>query len=127
MVQTAIGFFNIIEGSMSKSIIIVITVVVMFQSLRADGPTLLGTVRDRHTGKVVSLATVQIVDRRVELSGSMAIYDTTDGSKRSGCPPDVFHRSKLPQPFQSIDEDSVFGGTRRHRAHQCAQRSRTTA
>ena len=102
MVQTAIGFFNIIEGSMSKSIIIVITVVVMFQSLRADGPTLLGTVRDRHTGKVVSLATVQIVDRRGVQLGITS--SNSLGQWRFTIPLTGVNEADVPRTF-SIDQN----------------------
>jgi membrane dipeptidase len=49
---------------MRNSNFLLVAALVMFQTLRADGPTLLGTVRDRHTGKAVSSAAVQIVDRR---------------------------------------------------------------
>lgn len=58
------GFFTVDEGSMHKNIFTLIAAIVVSQPLWANGLTLLGTVHDRHTGKVVSLALVQIVDRR---------------------------------------------------------------
>ena len=49
---------------MRNIIFFLVAALFAFQALWADGPTLLGTVRDRHTGKAVSSATVQIVDGR---------------------------------------------------------------
>ena len=49
---------------MRKSILPFVLALVFVQALRAGGPTLLGTVRDRHTGKAVSSAAIQIIDSR---------------------------------------------------------------
>ena len=58
---------------MRNIIFLLVTALVTLHTLWADGPTLLGTVRDRHTGKAVSSAAVQIVDRRgVQLGATVS-------------------------------------------------------
>jgi membrane dipeptidase len=87
---------------MRTSIFLLLTALVAFQALWADGPTLLGTVRDRHTGKAVSSAAVQIVDRRGLQLGT-AVSNSL-GQWRFTIPLAGINEGEVPRTF-SVDQN----------------------
>jgi membrane dipeptidase len=87
---------------MRNIIFLLLTALVALQALWADGPTLLGTVRDRHTGKAVSSASVQIVDGRgVQLGTALS---NSLGQWRFTIPMTGIHEGEVPRTF-SIDQN----------------------
>ncbi len=87
---------------MHKSIFILVATFVMLQTLWADGLTLLGTVRDRHSGRAVSSAAVQIIDRRgVQLGTSVS---NSLGQWHLTIPLTGLNEGDIPRTF-SIDQN----------------------
>ena len=87
---------------MQKTIFILVAPLVMLQTLWADGLTILGTVRDRHTGKAVSSAAVQIIDRRgVQLGTSIS---NSQGQWHLTIPLTRLNEGDIPRTF-SIDQN----------------------
>jgi membrane dipeptidase len=87
---------------MRNIIFLLVAALVMVQALWADGPTLLGTVRDRHTGKAVSSASVQIVDGRgVQLGTALS---NSLGQWRFTIPLTGINGGEVPRTF-AIDQN----------------------
>jgi len=87
---------------MRNSIFILVAALVMLQTLWADGLTLLGTARDRHSGKAVASAAIQIVDRRgVQLGTSVS---NSLGQWRLTIPLTGLNDGDVPRAF-SIDQN----------------------
>jgi membrane dipeptidase len=87
---------------MQKSLLILVAALTTVQTVWADGLTLLGTVRDRHSGKAVSSAAVQILDRRgVQLGTSLS---NSLGQWRLTIPLTGLNEGDVPRTF-SIDQN----------------------
>jgi len=87
---------------MRNIIFLLVAALVRLHMLWADGPTILGTVRDRHTGKAVSSAAVQIVDRRgVQLGATVS---NSLGQWQFTIPLTRINDGEVPRTF-SIDQN----------------------
>jgi membrane dipeptidase len=65
--------------------------------VHADGPTIIGSVRDRHTGKAISLASVQIIDGRgVQLGTTQS---NSLGQWRFTTPTTGVNEGEIPRAF----------------------------
>jgi membrane dipeptidase len=86
---------------------IILAITCLTQMVRADGQTLLGTVRDRHTGKIVVSAAIQIIDRRgIQLGttvtnslGEWRYTIPTTGINDGGVPRSFGLEQNYPNPF----------------------------
>jgi membrane dipeptidase len=87
---------------MRKIVSVLVTVLAFLECAHAGGPTLLGTVRDRHSGKAVQSASIQIIDRRgVQLGTTVS---NSLGQWQFTIPLTGINESEIPRSF-SIDQN----------------------